>query len=966
MALAYRLNPSARLAILLGVLCAAFLVASASLAQGQGPGVKVTQTNETFTMDNGVVTATVSKRTGDLVSLTYKGVETLTPDSGGHSAAYWSHDTTGGKDVVARLSIDPAKNGGERAEVSVKGVSGGNKMGHGPGTATDGDIELDIDTRWSLGRDDQGVYTYMAFDHRPEYGTGTMAEARIAVELADYFDHIHVDALRSGKFPITTGPGADKYTYTTKQAEERVSGWTSPARKMGWFQINPSAEYLSGGPNKAEFVAHKEPSPGPAVLNYWKSSHYGGSNVTVVEGERWTRVVGPFLFYVNEGVTHEAMIADARAQLKREEAKWPYPWVDAEGYAKPAERGSVKGQFVLDDKLGPFAGRFPGKIMVGLSKAPYEIPSPPPAQAAAMQADGRFYKTTVEWQNDGKFLQFWSRSDSPDGRFTIPKVAPGTYTLYAFADGVVGGYSKAQVTVPVGGVVDLGRLTWTPVRKGRQLWEIGVADRDAREFAYAEQYFQPGSQLKISEMFPNGVTYRIGQSDTRKDWFFAQTPVAPKGVVPVQTGFSGIVGNGEANTYRIVFDMPAAARGAATLRFVFTTNSTPGIEVGVNGSPVGVAKGPLSDNAITRHQMYGRYSDVDLAFDAALLKAGENTVSLTVPAGSYNSGVVYDYIRLELDDAAPAPPRPTVLTVPAPRAPAAPAAGLAAFPPAPPSQVVTVHDDARLGLPSPSAAGARYFATGNAVMVQAGEGAARQLVAPAKLDVWAVSPDGSRIAYASPDTDAPNSALTIRVVDTRTGAPLADEVKWARQTAIAWSADSKGFYYSGGNPPPPGAASGGGGGLVFYHLLGQPRADDRRVLWSDRGGMVHYAETSDDGRWLVVNGSVRGDGRSEINLIDLTNPKPAPFKAMRRMKERWQFAGSNGAVLYFVTDFGAERGRVVAMDTAKSSLPITEVVPQAAGRLQAARLRGGTMTLSYAGAGAPQIRTVTLSPATPP
>jgi rhamnogalacturonan endolyase len=933
----------------------------ADVAAAQDQGVRVTETREEFTLDNGIVVATVSKRTGDLVSLTYKGTETLTPDAGGHSAAYWSHDTTGGKDVISRVSIDPRANGGERAEVSVKGISGGIKMGHGPGTPTTGDVEVDIDTRWALGRGDHGVYTYMAFTHPAEYDTGTMSEARIAIELQDYFDNIHVDNLRSGKFPITTGPGADKYTYTTKQAEERSEGWTSSTKHMGWFLINPSAEYLSGGPNKAEFVAHKEPSPGPAVLNYWKSSHYGGSNVTMLKGERWTRVIGPFMFYVNEGATHQAMVADAKAQLKKEEAKWPYNWVEAEGYAKPAERGTVTGQFVLDDKLGPFNGRFPGKIMVGLTKTPYDLPEPPPELAAAMRSDGRFGSTHIEWQADGKFLQFWSRNDNPDGRFTITKVAPGEYNLFAFADGVIGEYSKAKVTVPVGGKVDLGKLTWTPVRMGKQVWEIGKADRDAKEFANADRYFYPGSQLERTKMFPNGVVYRIGQSTPGKDWFFAQAPTPPAGVTPEVVGFSGIVGTGEPTPYKILFNMPAAAKGAATLRFVFTTNSTLGIEVAVNGTPVGVTES-LRDSALSRHQMYGRYSEANLSFDASLLKAGENTVVLTVPAGGYDSAAVYDYIRLELDESAPTPPKPTVLKAAVPARPAAGGAGARGLAAATPAQVVTVHDDARFGLPSPTVNGSRYFAEGNAIMVQAAGGAPRQLVAPAKLDVWAVSPDGAKLAYATPDTDAVVSALTIHVIDTRTGAPVDQDVKWARQTAIAWSPDSKGFYYSGGNPPPPGATGGGGGGgLVFYHTLGQPRADDRRVLWSDRGGMVHYAEITDDGQWLVINGSVRGDGKSEINLIDLKEAKPAPFKAMRRLAERWQFAGSNGDLIYFVTDFGAERGRLVAIDTSKSSLPILEVVPQANERLQAARLKNGQMSLSYAGASAPTIRTVALS-----
>jgi rhamnogalacturonan endolyase len=37
-------------------------------------------------------------------------------------------------------------------------------------------------------------------------------------------------------------------------------------------------------------------------------------------------------------------------------------------------------------------------------------------------------------------------------------------------------------------------------------------------------------------------------------------------------------------------------------------------------------------------------------FDASLLKPGENSVSFTVPAGDVTTGVVWDYVRLELND----------------------------------------------------------------------------------------------------------------------------------------------------------------------------------------------------------------------------------------------------------------------------------------------------------------------------
>src|SRR6185369_8910280 len=86
------------------------------------PAVAITEDDQAFTLTSGTITARVSKRSGDLVSLQYKGQETLESRSG-HAGGYWSHDTTGGKETIARVTIDPGSNGGARGEVSVKGIS---------------------------------------------------------------------------------------------------------------------------------------------------------------------------------------------------------------------------------------------------------------------------------------------------------------------------------------------------------------------------------------------------------------------------------------------------------------------------------------------------------------------------------------------------------------------------------------------------------------------------------------------------------------------------------------------------------------------------------------------------------------------------------------------------------------------------------------------------------------------------
>ena len=88
--------------------------------------VTLTDNAETWTLDNGIVKASIRKRDGNLTSLVYHGVDVLT--KGNYS--YWEQRPSG--TVTARVTIDPATNGGERAEVSVLGVNpGGGAAGGG-------------------------------------------------------------------------------------------------------------------------------------------------------------------------------------------------------------------------------------------------------------------------------------------------------------------------------------------------------------------------------------------------------------------------------------------------------------------------------------------------------------------------------------------------------------------------------------------------------------------------------------------------------------------------------------------------------------------------------------------------------------------------------------------------------------------------------------------------------------------
>jgi rhamnogalacturonan endolyase len=58
-----------------------------------------------------------------------------------------------------------------------------------------------------------------------------------------------------------------------------------------------------------------------------------------------------------------------------------------------------------------------------------------------------------------------------------------------------------------------------------------------------------------------------------------------------------------------------------------------------------------------RDGIRGVLHERDIPFDAALLKAGTNVIKLTPRAKAWPDGVLYDYVRLEINENA-APPSP--------------------------------------------------------------------------------------------------------------------------------------------------------------------------------------------------------------------------------------------------------------------------------------------------------------------
>lgn len=216
------------------------------------------------------------------------------------------------------------------------------------------------------------------------------------------------------------------------------------------------------------------------------------------------------------------------------------------------------------------------------------------------------------------------------------------------------------------------------------------------------------------------------------------------------------------------------------------------------------------------------------------------------------------------------------------------------------------------------------------------------------LAEWQPNEQGTRLLYAV--QDGGTDWRTLRVLDVATGKQLADEVKWVKFSGLSWAKDGSGFYYS--RFPEP-KAEGTYQSLnenheIYFHKLGTAQSADRLVFSTPkRPDLNNTAQVSDDGRWLVVNSSSGTDDRYEVSLVDLRRIGAKPRVLLPGFDNNWGYIGNRGTTFYFVTDQGAPRQKVVALDVAAAKAAPKTVIAEDAATLEGAGLVGGKLIASY-------------------
>ena len=278
------------------------------------------------------------------------------------------------------------------------------------------------------------------------------------------------------------------------------------------------------------------------------------------------------------------------------------------------------------------------------------------------------------------------------------------------------------------------------------------------------------------------------------------------------------------------------------------------------------------------------------------------------------------------------------------------------------ARMQALYDYGRYGLPRK--AGGRYFYSYNSglqnqnplFMREGLTGEQKLLVDPnswakdgaTALAEWKPAPTGKYLLYAV--QDGGTDWRTLHILDVDSGKLLDERIEWVKFSELAWDGKGEGFFYSRFAAPAEGQAfqSLNENQQVFYHRLGTPQADDQLIYATpDRPKLGHSAEVSDDGQWLLITSSQGTDARYELHVARLDGGPIKPRTLIKGLNNDWRLIGNHGSTLYFITDKGAPRLRVVTLDAMRPRARPEQVVPERGDTLAGGSMVGQRLILAY-------------------
>ena len=211
-----------------------------------------------------------------------------------------------------------------------------------------------------------------------------------------------------------------------------------------------------------------------------------------------------------------------------------------------------------------------------------------------------------------------------------------------------------------------------------------------------------------------------------------------------------------------------------------------------------------------------------------------------------------------------------------------------------------------------------------------------------------VTEDGSLLAYAT--SEGGSDWRTWHVRDVTTGVDRSDVVEWSKFGGAPWRKDGSGFFYVGMEQPAAGAEylAESRGARLLFHRLGMPQSDDSLVYTPEDPDWLPDPAVSHDGRFLIISIGRGTFPEARIEVVDLEDSEALLQGLVPDFESRAEVITSLGTTFYVLTDFRAERCRLVAVDlTFPAREGWHEVVPETADTLVAAHFFGGRFVCHY-------------------
>ena len=464
--------------------------------------------------------------------------------------------------------------------------------------------EVRMNVRWDRSIFDHAFNWERGAGQQPTYGY-------LATQTSVADETWQVDAANNAGLPA--GTVYTKYNWSLYHHENPMfghygHGFGAWFTALGGITDKTLSAFYGVGPNHQDLAIHQD----ALILNYFGPNHYGLPAYSIPAG--YTRLYGPWFVFVNAGdpANPAAMIDSAAAIAQQEiaENRAGADWIADPLYPAPASRTLVSGRLQIAD------GRPADNMWAVLS--PQDV-----AEVYTIHEPTYFVKTDA------------------NGRFTLPGIPAGTYSLYVFSakGSITGQFKQAGIAIS-GTTQDLGTLVWTPTKYSTFLWQIGAADRMGGEFNLAtrpDDMSNPRSYEKPT-LIPANLIFAIGSSWEPQDWYYAQT---------------------NSGTWTVKFNLDRTYTGTAFLTVSSSMQQGGTPVVAINGSSSGLS-GSLpsgNDSTIARQaDRSGRPLVSTVSFPASRLVVGANTITFT--KGASGSGFGWDTVLLEVNETtAPAPAR---------------------------------------------------------------------------------------------------------------------------------------------------------------------------------------------------------------------------------------------------------------------------------------------------------------------